>query len=156
MLQSEMSSEGCDLRPLSPRYIKAEESSILLKVLPYSVQSWIPRVPSMRRSVSAYNSSFAHNRQASATASGAATPPPRYSATIDRNHGSEDTAFSTDAEDVEHFHGCIRSVRSLSNSSSHSALAHETASGIGWKYASQGVLRPSLPWILSTLIENRP
>jgi hypothetical protein len=131
-------------RPLSADFTpRTKESSMLYSMLPTAVQSRLPRLPSLRRSVSMYGLATRHKSADSRPTSGARTPD-YASAVVLSGSG----ALSTEEDIAGYF------VESLSTSSDEDAPQTsiskgrqpsgmeltESRSGIGWKFANQGGL----------------
>lgn len=111
-----------------------ETLSVFYNVLPTLVRRSIPKVRSLRRSISNYNAPLiGHSRAASIDNNvlRAATPPPAYRevrTSLDAPLSDDEAASST----------------ACSGSGKRASFVENDSSGIQWKYASQGnwVLRP--------------
>lgn len=93
-----------------------ERSSLMYMMLPHLVRRSVPKVRSIRRSLSGYSTSFGHTRASSIDGQnvGNITPPPAYSEPL-----APLTAAFSDAADV--------------------SVSESDDSKIRWKYASQGM-----------------
>lgn len=95
-----------------------EPSSLMYMMLPHLVRRSVPRVRSIRRSISGYSPSFGHARTFSIDepSAGTRTPPPAYSEPL-----APLRVALSDEEDV--------------------SVPDSDESKIRWKYASQGMFR---------------
>ena len=129
-------------RPLSADFAPgAKEPSMLYSMLPSAVQSRLPRLPSLRRSVSMYGLATRRKSAVSRPASGARTP--EYASAMVLSSAG---ALNTEDDIAGYF------VESISNSSDDDVPQTSTSkgrqpsgmeltesrSGIGWKFANQG------------------
>lgn len=135
------------IRPLSTDFLPhPEEASMLYSILPSVVQARIPRLPSIRRSVSIYGLTskrkYADSRPStgSSASSGIRTPDVGYTSAMvlsDRQAADEDMAGYY-----------VESVATSDDEGSQTKTIKErqrvelteNASGIGWKFANQGML----------------
>ncbi|KAI9741414.1 MAG: hypothetical protein M1818_004220 [Claussenomyces sp. TS43310] len=141
--QSPLKSSPCP-RPLSAdfaSYVPApSQESMLYSMLPAAVQSRLPRIPSLRRSVNMYGSATRTSKRA--TTSRPDTPPDDYrcavvlrSATSNVKGGDVVDYYAEQTSEEEEDSG-----RFMSNRSERQGIdVTEGKSGIGWKYAGQGL-----------------
>ncbi len=123
--------------------IESERHTVLSKFLPAIVHSRIPRLPSLRRSLTSVSFSGKRpmqDRWSDRNLSGSASPPPRYS-----QKPSHDGFVVYPVSDAEDSEGAISegvTVHDRPSSSSNSPpppfKPSEPESGIIWKYANQG------------------
>lgn len=141
-------------RPLSADFApRTKEASMLYSMLPSAVQSRLPSLPSLRRSVSMYGLATRRKSADSRPASGARTP--EYASAMVLSGAG---ALSTE-EDIAGY-----LVESLSISSDEDVPQKSTSkgsqplgmeltesrSGIGWKFANQGEISPQVfeAWLM--------
>ncbi|KAH9221435.1 hypothetical protein DL95DRAFT_356171 [Leptodontidium sp. 2 PMI_412] len=153
-------------RPLSDFLPRTREPSILYSLLPSAVQSRLPRLPSLRRSVSMYG--MARKRKSavsrpssgsstSSASSGTRTPEAGYSTsamvlsdarTMVADDGLVDYIVESASSDEETLTPRRRGAQGMELS--------ENKSGIGWKFANQGLSLLSLAVDESSSISHDP
>lgn len=130
---------------------KEARPSMFYNVLPTAVQSRLPRLPSIRRSISSIGEiggRTMHTKSRSIidtdSDSGPGTPPPTYTSRRTSRQGSEfrgsrASIISTDTEEMDFRDGMSeRPVSSMSTPPPFTVS--ESMTGITWKYANQGTL----------------
>ncbi|CBX91587.1 predicted protein [Plenodomus lingam JN3] len=113
---------------------------MLYQMLPTVVTSRLPTLPSLRKSLNEVRNRGLHSKSSSlSVASEPTTPPPGYS-TRPGSSSATPNHFSLGFTETEFdFSDDASEQSSLSGSAPVPMLgAHETATGINWKYASQG------------------
>lgn len=133
-------------RPLSADFLTyPKEASMLYSILPSAVQSRIPRLPSLRRSVSIYGlSKFADSRASSigSSTSGTRTPDGAYTSAMvlsDRQAMAEEDMAGYYAESVGTSEDEALQTKASRERQPQRVDMTENASGIGWKFANQGM-----------------
>jgi hypothetical protein len=141
---------------------KETRSSMFYNVLPTVVQARLPRLPSIRRSISSIGEIGGRAMHAKSKSiidtdsesSGTETPPPNYTSRRTSRRGSDfrgsrASMMSTDTEefgfgDVQDLRDDVseRPVSSMSTPPPFTVLENRT--GINWKYANQGTAPPLL------------
>lgn len=119
---------------------KPAQPSMLYQMLPTVVTSRLPTLPSLRKSLNEVRNRGLHSKSSSlSVASEPTTPPPGYS-TRPGSSSATPNHFSLGFTETEFdFSDDASEQSSLSGSAPVPMLgAHETATGINWKYASQG------------------
>lgn len=132
-----------------------KETSMLFSVLPTTVQSRLPRVPSFRRTVNTGMYGLTPKRKVSESesglgsrsTSGSSTPPPAYTSTPtvvlarseDANTATEvGTSYFTETVQSEQY-GLQYGARSKPSGRPQPVMEiNDTRSGIAWKSANQG------------------
>lgn len=139
-------------RPLSTGDIElsTEETqlpppSMMYSVLPTMVQSHIPRLSSLRRSVSELRRRPAHSGAASLDTLGAQTPPPQYTS---RPSSRRDTVCT--ALDVSDSEAYLEDGVMSSSTASPLLVGSDGESGINWKFSNQGA--PCSSYIVIVLL----
>ena len=113
-------------------------TSTLYTMLPSIIQNRIPKLPSIRRSVSDFHGRSNHARTTSMSTqnSGSETPSPTYTS---RQGSATPNGWLTSMMDVEESNDASTYDRPISSSSTLPVFnSSETESGINWKYANQG------------------
>jgi hypothetical protein len=126
------------LETLHSVYSEQALTSTLYTMLPSIIQNRIPKLPSIRRSVSDFRSRPNHTRtiNMSAQNSRSKTPPPTYTS---RQGSVTPNGWSTIMTDAEESNDASTYDRPISSSSTLPVFnSSETESGINWKYANQG------------------
>ncbi|TGO47008.1 hypothetical protein BCON_0297g00030 [Botryotinia convoluta] len=118
----------------------SKEASMLYSMLPNIVQSHLPRIPSIRKSVDIYG--FVSGRKSESTLSGASTPG-SLSSSSTMTLVNERSSISSDGETDSYFlydsHSSDEDFpQPLKNGQLQTIGLSETMSGIGWKFANQG------------------
>lgn len=121
-------------RPLSADFApRTKQSSMLYSILPSAVQSRLPRLPSLRRSVSMYGlATRRKGNDSSRPGSGSRTPDTAMvlsGARVTEELGYEIDSLSSDDD--------LTTIGSTGKRASTMELT-ESRSGIGWKFANQG------------------
>lgn len=130
------------IRPLSADFSpRAKEASMLYSMLPSAVKSRLPRLPSLRRSVSVYGMAARRKAPDSRPASGSRTP--EYaSAMVLSGAGMLNSEEDIAGYFVENLSSSSEEdVPQTSTSKGRQPLGMElteSRSGIGWKFANQG------------------
>jgi hypothetical protein len=121
--------------PIPKEFLGKHQSSFLYSMLPNSVSSRLPRIPSIRQSVNMYRGVsktgeagwLPHRRSSSSVgASGSVTPPPTY----------DNAMVMSMRQTAQEVYYAEQAVESRPSSSSSAAPIE--GSGIGWKFAAQG------------------
>lgn len=121
---------------------KSSQPSMLYSMLPAAVQTRIPTLPSLRRSVSDFRGRNAHIQATSTVAIAVPeTPPPSYrsrqgSATPDRNSIETSSASDTDESDYQ---DDVSERSRLVSATPPPFPTSESQTGVNWKYANQGM-----------------
>ena len=113
-------------------------TSTLYTMLPSIIQNRIPKLPSIRRSVSGFHgrSNYARTTSMSAQNNGSETPSPTYTS---KQGSVTPNGWLTSMMDVEESNDASTYDRPISSSSTLPVFnSSETESGINWKYANQG------------------
>ncbi|KAF7923729.1 uncharacterized protein EAE98_007547 [Botrytis deweyae] len=118
----------------------SKAASMLYSMLPHIVQSRLPRIPSIRKSVDIYG--FVSGRKSESTLSGASTPG-FLSSSSTMTLVNERSSISSDGETDSYFLDDSHSSdedfpKLLKNGQLQTIGLSETKSGIGWKFANQG------------------
>ena len=119
-----------------------ESTSLIYAVLPPLIKRSVPKVRSLRRSLSGYSAAalvgIAHTTTASTDNSrtGSTTPPPPYQ---DAARPLTSVLSDDDDDDDESFEGPSKPVRPLALDPS--IFADSERAGIKWEFASQGNYR---------------
>jgi hypothetical protein len=121
-------------------FVHSEQAptSTLYTMLPSIIQNRIPKLPSIRRSVSDFRGRSNHARTISTSAqnSGSETLPPTYTS---RQGSVTSNGWSTAVTDAEESNDASTYGRPISSSSTLPVFnSSETESSINWKYANQG------------------
>lgn len=126
--------------PVFPQDLK--EASMLYSMLPNIVQSRLPRIPSIRKSVDIYG--FVSGRKSESTLSGANTPGSISSSsttTLINERSSISSDGETDSYFLDESHSSDEEFPQLLKNGQLQAIEFfETNSGIAWKFANQGSL----------------
>ncbi|KUJ17176.1 uncharacterized protein LY89DRAFT_685106 [Mollisia scopiformis] len=155
------------IRPLSADFLpRPKEASMLFSILPSAVQFRLPRLPSIRRSVSMYGlasrrkSAGSRPSTGSSTSSGTRTPDVGYTSAMVLSEGRTMMAD----EDIAGYY--VESVSTSDDEGLQSKAGKERqpqrmeltegASGIGWKFANQGLSLLSLAVDESSTISRDP
>jgi len=124
------------IRPLSADFAPRPKDSILYSILPSAVQCRIPRLPSLRRTVSMYGLA---GRQRSTEldsrpSSGYGTPEPSYTSAMVLMGGREEEYAAESVSDED-------TSRPSTGEGSHPVGMGLTdlSGGINWKFANQGM-----------------
>ncbi|KAG4413647.1 hypothetical protein IFR04_013225 [Cadophora malorum] len=151
--------------PLSDFLPRTKEPSMLYSLLPSAVQSRLPRLPSIRRSVSMYGMSRKRKPAALRPSSGSSTSSASSGIrTPERGYTSAMVLSDTRtmmADDglvdyfVEHVSSDEETVMPRKGRTQNMELT-ENKSGIGWKYANQGLSLLSLAVEESSTISQDP
>ncbi|KAK6591655.1 hypothetical protein H4I96_12211 [Botrytis cinerea] len=124
--------------PVFPQDLK--EASMLYSMLPNIVQSRLPRIPSIRKSVDIYG--FVSGRKSESTLSGANTPGSISSSsttTLINERSSISSDGETDSYFLDESHSSDEEFPQLLKNGQLQAIEFfETNSGIAWKFANQG------------------
>ncbi|TGO84314.1 hypothetical protein BPOR_0520g00020 [Botrytis porri] len=118
----------------------SKEASIFYSMLPNIVQSRLPRIPSIRKSVDIYG--FVSGRKSESSLSGASTPG-SLSSSSTITLVNERSSISSDGEPDSYFLDDSHSSdedfpQPLKHGQLQKIGLSETKSGIGWKFANQG------------------
>ncbi|KAF2465592.1 uncharacterized protein BDR25DRAFT_328613 [Lindgomyces ingoldianus] len=113
---------------------------MLYLVLPAVVQTRIPTLPSIRRSISDLRGRSIHIKSLSISTEVSApeSPPPRYSSRAGRETPNRDSIVSSDTEEIDFRDDVSERPESLSFIPPPFPLS-ETETGINWKYSNQGI-----------------
>lgn len=124
-------------RPLSADCIEPAENSMLYAMLPSAVQSRLPRLPSLRKSVSIYAVAVSRKSRNDA-ASRPSTPPPGYTSATAL---SRSDMMDSRVVEMSEFYATQQLEHNLGASKTQSQPLEmsEVQSGIGWKFANQGI-----------------
>lgn len=128
-------------QPYPPTFAQnSKEASMLYSMLPNIVQSRLPRIPSIRKTVDIYG--FVSGRKCESTLSGASTPG-SLSSSSTMTLVNERSSISSDGETDSYFLDDSHSSdedfpQVLKNAQLQTIGLSETKSGIGWKFANQG------------------
>ncbi|TGO32155.1 hypothetical protein BHYA_0346g00110 [Botrytis hyacinthi] len=118
----------------------SKEASMLYSMLPNIVQSRLPRIPSIRKTVDIYG--FVSGRKCESTLSGASTPGSLSSLstmTLVNERSSISSDGETDSYFIDDSHSSDEDFpQPLKNGQLQTIGLSETKSGIGWKFANQG------------------
>ena len=122
-------------RPWSADFVEPAKNSMLYTMLPSAVQNRLPRLPSLRKSVSMYGIA-ASRKSCEDAASRPTTPPSGYASAMVLS--ASHTMDTQDAEMSEFYGSQQADERSMSSRPQQSVEMSETQSGIEWKFANQG------------------
>jgi hypothetical protein len=135
-------------RPFAAEFTTRNKQSMLFTMLPAVVQSHLPRLPSIRRSVSMYG--LANRRKSAQTDSrpssggsstGSRTPDGGYNTALVLSHSramvAEEEVATYFAESASSDEDSSAEFRRRKGKNVVMEVA-ETKSGIGWKFANQG------------------
>ncbi|TGO13542.1 hypothetical protein BTUL_0068g00510 [Botrytis tulipae] len=118
----------------------SKEASMLYSMLPSIVQSRLPRIPSIRKTVDIYG--FVSGRKSESTLSGASTPGSLSSSstiTLVNERNSISSDGETDSYFIDDSHSSDEDFpHPLKNRQLQTIGLSEIKSGIGWKFANQG------------------
>lgn len=126
---------------LSTEEMQLPPPSMMYSMLPAMVQSHIPRLSSLRRSVSELRRRPTHVRATSLDTLGAQTPPPQYSSRPSSRGDNLCTALDVSDSEAYPEDGVMSS-----STTSPLLVGSDGESGIKWKFSNQGALRSS--WII--------
>ncbi|KAL3421202.1 hypothetical protein PVAG01_07647 [Phlyctema vagabunda] len=151
----------------SPRPSSAElsletfrDSSTILSLLPAAVKSRLPRMPSIRQSVSTYGITRHSNVSVSAPTSGTSTPGAPYASAMVLTRRSR-ALTTTDGQDIREYYADGMSSEDEAalpkqRRKAQPAEISETKSGVNWKYASQGLNFVTIAMDESSTISQDP
>ncbi|RDW79431.1 hypothetical protein BP6252_04069 [Coleophoma cylindrospora] len=143
-------------RPMSENFSQhARDSSMFFSLLPSAVKSRIPRIPSIRRSVSMY--AMASRRRI--TRSGSSTPDTGYTSAMVLSGGSRALMPTGEEAMSEYYIEGMSSEEDVPRgprNKRQSVELTESKSGIAWKYANQGLNLLSLACEESSTISQNP
>jgi hypothetical protein len=134
------------IRPLSDFLPHPKEASMLYSILPSAVQSRIPRLPSIRRSVQIYGlnskrkSADSRPSTGSSASSGTRTPDVGYTSAMvlsDRQAVADEDMAGYYVESVATSDDEISQTKTIKERQR--VELTENVSGIGWKFANQGM-----------------
>ncbi|KAH8646978.1 hypothetical protein BGZ60DRAFT_424153 [Tricladium varicosporioides] len=134
-------------RPLSADFTAAMppiEASMLFSILPSAVQSRLPRLPSLRRSVSMYGLSAKKRSVHSVTSSGSRTPDSGYASAMILSRADD---ISSEDEMSSYFGDASSADENVSRPGTNTPVNIQimeltevsTGTGISWKFANQGL-----------------
>ncbi|KAF7881494.1 hypothetical protein EAF00_011863 [Botryotinia globosa] len=134
----------------------SKEASMLYSMLPNIVQSRLPRIPSIRKTVDIYG--FVSGRKSESTLSGASTPGSLSSSstmTLVNERRSVSSDGETDSYFIDDSHSSDEDFpQPLKNGQLQTIGLSETKSGIAWKFANQGYNLLALSFEESSVISQ--
>ncbi|KAK0129293.1 hypothetical protein ONS95_001226 [Cadophora gregata] len=152
-------------RPLSEFLPRTKEPSMLFSLLPSAVQSRLPRLPSLRRSVSMYGISRKRKVSVSRPSSGSSTSS-ASSGMRTPEQGYTSAMVLSDARNMMADDGVVDYLVESASSDEDTSMPRagrnqrleltENKSGIGWKFANQGLSLLSLAVDESSSLSQDP